>query len=202
MALTFDDGPGPYTPKVLGALNRLNVKATFFVIGQQERAFHDAMIAAIGSGDVIGDHTESHPHLASLPASIQYNELLAPVQRLTSYGLPRALLFRPPYGSYDQTTLQQLSRLGMLMVLWSVDSQDYRRPGVEAIVDRVISGARPGAIVVLHDGGGDRSQTVTAIPKIVGRLHERHYHLVTVPRLLQDDPPPRDRQPPRLHTEG
>jgi len=86
----------------------------------------------------------------------------------------------------------------MLMVLWSVDSGDYARPGVEQIVDRVVSAARPGAIVLLHDGGGDRSQTVAAIPKIVKRLRAKHYRLVTVPQLLRDDPPPAGRRPPQL----
>lgn len=202
IALTFDDGPGPYTPRVLAALNRRNAKATFFVIGQQERAFHTATMAEVRRGHSIGDHTESHAHLARLPGLDQYNELLTPLQWLSSSGLPRPLLFRPPYGSYNQATLDQLKRLGMLMVLWTVDSQDYRRPGVEQIVTRVVAGAKPGAIILLHDGGGDRTQTVQAIPKIVGRLRARHYHFVTVRRLLLDDPPPAGRPLPKLRSEG
>jgi peptidoglycan-N-acetylglucosamine deacetylase len=199
--LTFDDGPGPYTPKVLIALNRLHVKATFFVIGQQERRFHAALIAEDRRGHVIGDHTETHPHLGSLTPADQHRELLLPSEQLAAYGLSRPLLFRPPYGSYDKATLTQLKHLGMLMVLWTVDSQDYHRPGVQQIVARVVGGARPGAIMLLHDGGGDRSQTVDAIPKIVKRLRAKHYHLVTLPRLLAEDPPPRGRRPPQLHTE-
>jgi peptidoglycan-N-acetylglucosamine deacetylase len=201
IALTFDDGPGPYTPKVLIALNRLHVKATFFVIGQQERRFHAALIAEDRRGHVIGDHTQTHPHLGSLAPADQYRELLLPSEQLTAYGLSRPLLFRPPYGSYDKATLAQLKRLGMLMVLWTVDSHDYHLPGVQQIVDRVVGGARPGAIMLLHDGGGDRSQTVDAIPKIVKRLRAKHYHLVTLPRLLADDPPPHGRRAPKLHTE-
>jgi peptidoglycan/xylan/chitin deacetylase (PgdA/CDA1 family) len=201
IALTFDDGPGPYTPKVLIALNRLHVKATFFVIGQQEPRFHTALTAEVRRGHVIGDHTQTHPHMGSLAPADQYRELLLPSEQLTAYGLPAPLLFRPPYGSYDKATLKELKRLGMLMVLWTVDSQDYRRPGVRQIVDRVVGGARPGAIMLLHDGGGDRSQTVDAIAKIVKRLRAKHYHLVTLPRLLADDPPPDDRRPPKLHTE-
>jgi peptidoglycan/xylan/chitin deacetylase (PgdA/CDA1 family) len=199
IALTFDDGPGPYTPKVLIALN--HVKATFFVIGQQEPRFYTALIAEARRGHVIGDHTETHPHVGSLTPAEQYRELLLPSEQLAAYGLSRPLLFRPPYGSYDAATLEELKRLGMLMVLWTVDSQDYRRPGVKQIVDRVVGGARPGAIMLLHDGGGDRSQTVKAIPRIVKRLRAKHYHLVTLPRLLADDPPPHGRRPPKLHTE-
>jgi peptidoglycan-N-acetylglucosamine deacetylase len=79
----------------------------------------------------------------------------------------------------------------MLMVLWTVDTNDYRRPGVQAIVRTALSGARPGAIILLHDAGGNRSQTVAALPKIIAGLHRRHYRLVTVPRLLLDNPAPR-----------
>jgi chitin deacetylase len=84
----------------------------------------------------------------------------------------------------------------MLMVLWSVDAQDYRQPGAGAIVRRVLSGARPGAIVLMHDAGGPRSQTVQALPEIIRKLRRRHYRLVTVPQLLLDDPPPRGQRLP------
>jgi peptidoglycan/xylan/chitin deacetylase (PgdA/CDA1 family) len=201
IALTFDDGPGPYTPKLLIALNRLHVKATFFVIGQQVARFHTALLAESSGGHAIGDHTERHLRMGALASADQYREMLLPAERLAAYGLPRPVLFRPPYGSYDDATFTELKRLGMLMVLWTVDSQDYRRPGVGQIVERVVSGAKPGAIMLLHDGGGDRSQTVAAIPRIVKRLRAKHYHLVTLPRLLADDPPPDAGRPPKLHTE-
>jgi peptidoglycan-N-acetylglucosamine deacetylase len=201
IALTFDDGPGPYTPKVLIALNRLNVKATFFVVGQQEQTFRTAMMAAIGRGHVIGDHTEGHRRLATLSAADQYGELQGPLQWLTQFGLPRPQLFRPPYGSYNADTLDGLRRLGMLMVLWSVDSKDYERPGAQKIVDAVVAAARPGAIVLMHDGGGDRTQTIAAIPKIVKRLRAKHYRFVTVPQLMRDDPPPAGRRAPQVRID-
>jgi peptidoglycan/xylan/chitin deacetylase (PgdA/CDA1 family) len=201
IALTFDDGPGPYTPKVLIALDRLHVKATFFVIGRQVARFHTVLMAASSGGHVIGDHTETHLRMGALASADQYREILLPAEQLADYGLPRPVLFRPPYGSYDHATFTELKRLGMLMVLWTVDSQDYRRPGVRQIVEGVVSGAKPGAIVLLHDGGGDRSQTVAAIPRIVERLRAKHYHLVTLRQLLADDPPPAGRRPPTLRTE-
>lgn len=196
IALTFDDGPGPYTPRVLVALNRLNVRATFFVVGRQEATFHTAMLAAVGRGHVIGEHTQNHRRLSGLPDVDQYAELVAPIDWLSRYGLPRPQLFRPPYGAYDRATLAQLERLGLLMVLWSVDSNDYERPGAQQIADRVVAGARPGAIVLMHDGGGDRTQTIAAIPRIVKRLRAKHYRFVTVPELLRDDPPPVGRRLP------
>lgn len=197
IALTFDDGPGPYTPQVLIALNRLNVKATFFVIGRQEATFHTAMLAAVGRGHVIGEHTENHRRMSALSDADQYTELVAPIQGLARYGLPRPQLFRPPYGAYDPATLAQLKRLGLLMVLWSVDSRDYERPGAERIADGVVAATRPGSIILMHDGGGDRSQTVAAIPRIVKRLRAKHYRFVTVPELLRDDPPPAGRRLPQ-----
>lgn len=202
VALTFDDGPGPYTPKILATLNRLNARATFFFIGSQERTFHNATIAQIRRGHAVGDHTENHARLPLLPAQAQHDELFVPIQWLARYGLPRPLVFRPPYGMFNQSTLEEAARLGLLMVMWSVDSRDYIRPGVQKIVDRVMNGVRPGAIVLLHDGGGDRSQTVKAIPKIIGRLRARHYHLVTVPELMRSDPPPHGRPLPQLRSEG
>jgi peptidoglycan/xylan/chitin deacetylase (PgdA/CDA1 family) len=198
IALTFDDGPSPYTPEVLAALDRLDVPATFFVVGRQQEPFRSTMMAAIGRGHVIGDHTEGHRRLAALPAAEQFEELLAPLRGLVQFGLPRPQLFRPPYGSYDAITLEALRYLGMLMVLWSIDSRDYARPGAEQIADRVVAAARPGAIVLMHDGGGDRTQTIAAIPQIVRRLRAKHYRFVTVPRLLRDDPPSAASRPPQL----
>jgi peptidoglycan/xylan/chitin deacetylase (PgdA/CDA1 family) len=190
VALTFDDGPGPYTQRLVAALDRLGVHATFFAIGEQERYFSAGTIAELRSGDVVADHTETHPMMASLSAHQQYEELFEPIARIELLGGPRPRLFRPPYGSFDQTTLAQLRRLHLLMVLWSTDTSDYALPGTAAIVRRALAGARPGAIILMHDGGGDREQTIAALPAIVDGLRRKGLHPVTVPRLLLDDPPP------------
>jgi len=92
---------------------------------------------------------------------------------------------------WNAATLALLRRYRMLMVLWTVDTNDYRRPGVQAIVKAALSGARPGAIILLHDAGGNRSETAAALPRIIAGLRRRHYRLVTVPRLLLDNPAPR-----------
>jgi peptidoglycan/xylan/chitin deacetylase (PgdA/CDA1 family) len=197
IALTFDDGPGPYTPQVLRVLRRMNVNATFFEVGFMERWFHSATTRAIRDGHVIGDHTENHARLARLSRPSQRTQIVTQADWLAKLGVPRPRLFRPPFGSFDTRTFRVLRRNRMLMVLWSVDSQDYRRPGVKAIVRRVLAGARPGAIVLMHDAGGARSQTVAALPEIVRKLRRRGYRLVTVPQLLRDDPPPRGQPLPR-----
>lgn len=190
VALTFDDGPGPYTPEVLSVLERAHAPATFFAIGQMERYFSASTVREIQDGDVIGDHTESHPELAKLSAHEQHEQLFEQIARIELLGGQRPNLFRPPYGSFNTTTMRELQGLHLLMVLWSVDTGDYLAPGVETIVQRVIAGAKPGAIFLMHDGGGDRSQTIAALPSVIRELRARGFRLVTVPQLLVDDPPP------------
>jgi peptidoglycan/xylan/chitin deacetylase (PgdA/CDA1 family) len=99
-------------------------------------------------------------------------------------------LFRPPYGLWNDTTLKLLKHYRMLMILWSVETGDYTLPGVAAIVQRALAGATPGAIILMHDAGGNRSETVAALPDIIRDLRRRGYKLVTVPRLLLDNPAP------------
>jgi peptidoglycan-N-acetylglucosamine deacetylase len=190
LALTFDDGPGPYTQQLVATLNRLHVHATFFAIGSQERYFSSGTIAEIKSGDVVGDHTETHPMMATLSAHEQYEELFNQMAQIEVIGGKRPRLFRPPYGSFDATTFKELHHLRLLMVLWSVDTSDYTLPGVSAIVHTALAGAKPGAIILMHDGGGNREETIAALPAIVRGLRERGLHPVTVPQLLEDDPPP------------
>jgi peptidoglycan/xylan/chitin deacetylase (PgdA/CDA1 family) len=190
IALTFDDGPGPYTPEVLSVLERLKVRATFFAIGKMERYFSASTIREVRDGDVVGDHTESHPQLAHLSAHDQHEELFEQILRIELLGGRRPTLFRPPYGSFNATTMRQLHALHLLMVLWSADTQDYLQPGVPTIVQRALTGAHPGAILLMHDGGGTRRQTIEALPLIIHGLRARGYRLVTVPQLLLDEPPP------------
>jgi peptidoglycan/xylan/chitin deacetylase (PgdA/CDA1 family) len=190
IALTFDDGPGPYTPALLDVLERLHVHATFFEIGEMLRYFSASTQRELRDGDVIGDHTQTHPEMATLSAHAQHEELFEQMLHIELLGGPRPILFRPPYGSYDATTMRQLRALHLLMVLWSVDTDDYLQPGVSVIVQRALAGAHPGAIILMHDAGGTRTQTIAALPIIVQKLRARGFHLVTVPELLRDDPPP------------
>jgi peptidoglycan/xylan/chitin deacetylase (PgdA/CDA1 family) len=190
IALTFDDGPGPFTPQVLSVLEHYHVRATFFVIGRMLQYFGASTVREIEDGDVIGDHTESHPMLAHLSAHDQYEELFEQMARIELLGGRRPTLFRPPYGSFNATTLRELKRLHLLMVLWSVDTDDYEQPGVSTIVSRAMEGAQPGAIILLHDAGGQRQETIEALPLIIKGFRERGYKLVTIPQLLAHDPPP------------
>lgn len=194
LALTFDDGPGPYTPRILAILERRHVPATFFEVGVLETYFHASTTAIVARGDPIGDHTESHAPMGLLAPWVQRLQLLQEVSAIRAYGAPFPRLFRPPYGSWNAATIRLLRQFRMLMVLWTVDTNDYLRPGVKAIVRAAVSGARPGAIILMHDAGGDRSQTVAALPKIIRALRARGYRFVTVPKLLLDNPAPRNQQ--------
>jgi peptidoglycan/xylan/chitin deacetylase (PgdA/CDA1 family) len=191
LALTFDDGPGPYTQQLVAELNRLHVHATFFAIGEEERYFSEGTKLELRSGDVVGDHTETHPMMASLSAHEQREELVEQIARIELLGGPRPRLFRPPYGSFNATTFRILHQLRLLMVLWSTDTSDYTLPGVHAIVQSALAGAHPGAIILMHDAGGDRSETIAALPAIIKGLRKKGLEPVTIPRLMLDDPPPR-----------
>jgi peptidoglycan/xylan/chitin deacetylase (PgdA/CDA1 family) len=196
IALTFDDGPGPYTDRVVAILRREHVPATFFIVGQMLQYFRPQLDHEVRGGFVIGDHTMNHPSLRGKPRSFQLAQIAGDAGLLASDGAVTPRLFRPPYGLFDHTTRDVLRRRHMLAVLWTIDSSDYTRPGVPAIVHNVVSKAKPGAIVMMHDAGGDRSQTVAALPEIIRRLRKRHFTLVTVPRLLLDDPPDRRQRLP------
>jgi peptidoglycan-N-acetylglucosamine deacetylase len=194
LALTFDDGPGPFTPEVLSVLERTNTPATFFEVGTLERYFHVSTSRIVGDGYPIGDHTELHAPMSHLSAKLQEQEILEQTSQIGAFGAPFPRMFRPPYGLWNRTTLKLLRKYRMLMVMWTVDTSDYRQPGVEAIVHSAVSGARPGAIILMHDAGGIRSETVEALPTIIKDLRARGYQLVTVPKLLLDNPAPGNQQ--------
>jgi peptidoglycan/xylan/chitin deacetylase (PgdA/CDA1 family) len=196
VALTFDDGPGPYTDQVLDVLKRNHAPATFFIVGAMLRYFRPQLDREIHDGFVVGDHTMTHPSLRGKSRDDQLAEIGGDAGMLANAGARAPKLFRPPYGLFDRHTLDVLERRKMLAVLWTIDSRDFERPGVKVIVHNVLANAKPGAIVMLHDAGGDRSQTIAALPEIIRRLRKRGYELVTVPRMLVDDPPSRRQQLP------
>lgn len=177
-------------------LERYHVKATFFETGRQVSADPRITTRLARAGMTIGDHTQSHPPMAELSSTQQALEIDQAAQAIRAAGTPRPLVWHPPYGSFNATTLELLRAREMIMALWTVDTSDYARPGIPRIIYTALSGARPGAIILFHDGGGDRSQTVAALPRIIHRLQQRGYRLVTVPQLLRDDPPPTDQPPP------
>lgn len=197
IALSFDDGPGPWTARILAVLWRAHAPATFFETGRQVHQYPAVVGEEAHDGFVIGDHTETHPFLQLLAPAAQRTQIVLAADAIHRAGAPYPRLFRPPYGSFGAATLQILSARKMLMVLWTVDTRDYAQPGTAQIIYTALSGARPGAIILFHDGGGDRVQTAAALPRIIQRLRQRGYKLVTVPQLVASDPPPRGQPPPQ-----
>jgi peptidoglycan/xylan/chitin deacetylase (PgdA/CDA1 family) len=192
VALTFDDGPGSATRQILHILHRYRVEATFFQVGRMVRSFPLLAREEVADGHAVGTHTNNHPRLNGMRLKFQEQETDPANEEIPGYAPNFMHLFRPPYGGFDQKTLEVMRRQHTLMVLWSVNPFDYLRPGIKNIVNRTVKGAFPGAIVLLHDAGGySRAQTVHALPQIIKGLRRRHFKLVTVPKMIIDGPPPR-----------
>jgi peptidoglycan/xylan/chitin deacetylase (PgdA/CDA1 family) len=191
VALTFDDGPGLYTARVLDVLRRRRVRATFFMIGSQVRGAERVLRRMLADGHALGNHTFTHANVSG-GGWRQMASTQAAIRRATGY---TPCVFRPPYGASSGLLSGQARQLGMNNILWNVDTFDWRRPGSWAIRSRAVGGARPGAIILLHDGGGPRAQTVAALPGIITTLRARGYGFATVPELLRLAP--RYARPPR-----
>ncbi len=180
--LTYDDGPNPsYTPQLLDLLAAYDAQATFFTLGS-EVARHPGIAARIArEGHAIGNHTWSHPRLTTVTGEVLNQQVLdtqAVIQRAA--GVTPACL-RPPYGDRDATVNARVTELGLRMSLWSVDPEDWMRPGTATIVDRVLARVRPGAVILLHDGLRNRGQTVAATERLLATLTEQGYQLRALP---------------------
>ena len=180
IALTFDDGPGPYTPQVLSVLEQYHVPATFFEIGENIVAYpqYTRMLAA--AGYPVEDHTWTHPDLTTIPVSEFPYQIDQTQNEITSLTGQTPTCVRPPYDSWDTTVLDQIAERGLTTMSYSVDPRDWSLPGVEAIIDAVVGAAFPGAVVDMHDGGGDRSETVAALPTIITDLEAEGYTFVSI----------------------
>jgi peptidoglycan-N-acetylglucosamine deacetylase len=195
VALTFDDGPGPYTQRILDTLQRQHVKATFFVLGNQLSEFPFPLQRAVAEGHAIGDHTWNHADLATLAPKDVRREIDDQATALQQVGIPRPRLFRPPYGAYTDQTLRIAARRKMLTVLWSVESSDYKAADPRSMAADVLAHVEPGAIILMHDGGGNRTITSHALPLIIRGLKRQQYRMVTVPQLLVTNPAPAEQNP-------
>jgi peptidoglycan-N-acetylglucosamine deacetylase len=178
VALTFDDGPSSYTRSVISILDQRNASGTFFQIGDNIPGREGTSRAVVRSGNELANHTLHHEQFAGRESMDETSDR---IQAATGF---RPCLFRPTGGGQNSRVVSDAKSLGMTTVIWDVDPTDWQRPGSDAIYSRVVSHTQPGSIVLLHDGGGDRSQTVAALPRIISTLRARGYRLVTVSRLL------------------
>lgn len=189
IALTFDDGPNPYyTPQVLAILQQYHIKATFFCIGRQVAQYPSLVKQEYEDGNIVGNHSWSHANLALLSSDAiltQLNTTSDAIQQATGV---RPTFFRPPYGSINAQVLTQVNQLGLTAVIWNDEARDWTTPGIDVITSRILGLAGNGAIVLLHDGGGNRSQTVAALPTIITTLQAHGFKFVTMPQLVHDLP--------------
>jgi peptidoglycan/xylan/chitin deacetylase (PgdA/CDA1 family) len=185
VALTFDDGPGVYTRDAITNLRAAGMHATFFLVGKEILAWpglaqREKRLAAFG------DHTMTHPFLPALPYPEAVQEIAADQRLIERTVREPVLLFRPPYEGHTAAIDATVRRLGMVEVLWDVDSADSLGANYLGIEHNVIAGLRPGSIILMHE---NRGQTIRALPAILAAIKRRHLLAVTVPELIAQDPP-------------
>ena len=185
VALTFDDGPGPQTEKVLRMLARAGQRATFFVVGYQ-LADRPGLPAVEARAGAVGDHTFNHVDVTRLNPQQRAFEMGQTRQLLEQATGTPVTLFRPPYGARDGAVDAEARQLGLLQTTWNVDTQDSEGASAAAIQQRAAEGIRPGAIILMHE---NKPETLVALPRILRTLTHRGYRSVTVPELLALNPP-------------
>jgi len=184
VALTFDDGPDPIdTPDVLDILKEKNVRATFFVLGKAAQENPSLLKRLVMEGHEIGNHSFTHDYQQrNLIKEIEQTD-----QEVFAAAGTHTYFYRPPGGFLSKYQLETIKKNGQVVALWSVDSKDWRNPGVQQIVNNVMKNVFPGAIILMHDGGYQRTQTVKALGPIIDALRERGYRLATLSELKTMD---------------
>jgi peptidoglycan/xylan/chitin deacetylase (PgdA/CDA1 family) len=198
VALTFDDGPGPYTSQVLDLLDEYHVKATFCMIGRQIHAYQAVVRRMIADGMTLCNHSWDHDEKLgkhSAPSIAQNLQRTIDAIHKVSASATMAY-FRNPGGNFTPGTVRVCELLGMRPLYWSEDTDDWTRPGVPAIEKTLLTRTHRDSIVLMHDGGGDRSETVTALRALLHNLSQR-YHLIALPTARTVTVSPGKTPPPR-----
>ena len=181
IALTFDDGPGPYTAQLLDILDQHGAKATFFLIGSKVSAQADVLRRMHARGHQLGNHSWSHPELPKLPVGQIAGEIDRTNDAIKQATGVTPTVMRPPYGAVNSAVLEQLRLRGMSSILWSVDTRDWADRNSEIVCSRAVAGAHPGAIILMHD---IHQTSVEAVPCILSALKQQGYSFVTVQTIL------------------
>ena len=180
IALTIDDGPDPvYTPQVLRVLRKYNVTATFSMIGEHVAAYPQLARTVAEAGHKICNHTWTHSDLVGMRVPSVRDELTRASDAIHAATGVHPVLFRAPYGAWSRAVIRQCERMKMVPLDWSVDPRDWARPGVRKIVRNIMTNTQPGSIILEHDGGGNRSETVEALRIVLPRLLDEGYHFET-----------------------
>ena len=185
-ALTYDDGPGPHTEQLLGALAAKNVKATFFVLGRNSTGRPGVVARMAAEGHAVGNHTWGHADLVRLPPA-GITEQLVRADRAIEAAAGPVTMMRPPFGATNLDVTDVTRSLGLAQIMWSVDTLDWKNRDAAKTTALALEGARPGSIILMHD---IYQSTVQATPTIIDGLRRRGFTLVTVPQLLGPDVAP------------
>lgn len=187
VALTFDDGPHrKYTSEILDVLSKYNAKATFFIVGQNAQKNPEVISRMYKEGHELANHTFTHPLRTNVPNLLkEIKQTDDIIQNITG---TKPTLFRPVEGQYSDAMIEAIAKEGYKVVMWSwhLDTLDWKSPGTNRIVNTVLNGVKEGNIVLFHDGGGNRHQTVKAMEKILAELDSQGYRFVTVSELLDE----------------
>ena len=180
IALTFDDGPGPYTEKLLDILDKYDAKATFFLIGSKVSARANTLRRMQARGHQLGNHSWSHPELPKLSVDQIVGEIDRTNEAIRQATGVKPSILRPPYGAVNGVVLEQLRLRNMSSILWSVDTRDWADRNSQIVCSRAVAGARPGAVILMHD---IHQTSVNAVPCILSSLKQQGYSFVTIQRL-------------------
>lgn len=187
VALTFDDGPSYYTESYLKILAENDVKATFCIIGEQVADGRQVIAQTANAGHLIASHTWDHKQLTALDDKEVRREVGDTAQALADVVGSPVTFLRPPYGDLDGEVWVKSGGVATTSVYWTHDSLDWETPGVDAIVNNATQYMVPGSVILMHDGGGDRSQDVEALPRIIAAWKEAGYRFVTIRELMESD---------------
>jgi peptidoglycan-N-acetylglucosamine deacetylase len=201
IAMTFDDGPSPETtPRLLDMLKQRNIKVTFFLIGQNAERNPDIVRRMLAEGHEIGNHSWTHPQLSKLSDDRVTQEITKTQDTIKNESGFTPTTLRPPYGAITARQRAWIeNQFGLNIILWSVDPFDWKRPGPSVITQRILSGARPGAIILSHD---IHKQTVDAMPATLDALLAKGYKFVTISQLLAMNKPKQSPNPSTAATRG
>lgn len=188
IALTFDDGPHPrYTPQILALLERYNIKATFFMIGSNVSLYPETAKAVHRAGHEIGCHTYSHPHMLKITACELQEEIRRSEAQFAQCEIPKPRLFRPPEGYRTEEQIAAVKAAGYRMIIWSVDTHDWKSISPKKIENYVLHHVQGGDIILFHDYISGQNTTIAALEQLIPQLLKDGYSFVTVSELIKDD---------------
>lgn len=183
-ALTFDDGPSPSaTPLILKVLRRNHIHATFFVLGEHGSAYPELLTQIVSQGNELGNHSWDHPHLVLHGTAFARDQIQRTNDLIVAKSGTHPAFFRPPYGQYTLGIMSAAHQAGLTTTLWSDTAFDWLTPGAAVIAHNVLTHLKPGSIILMHDGGGDRRQTVEALSQIIREGQAQGYRFVTLSEL-------------------